>query len=146
MSELFGIGTTPAPAGGSDYWTSFKPTTFRLPSGKIRTAGDPNTAAYLRSNMGGVAVDSSMQPKYQLGAPAVQPAPVSRPAAPVTPAAAPAKNTAIVEALRQKPIQRFEGLGMGTGMATNAMNPQAKTTNIANLTSTKTPNGLFHSM
>lgn len=68
-SQSFGIGSPAPPPGGSDYWSSFKPTTFKLPNGSIRTAGDPNTAAYIRSNMGGVEVDSSMQPKYSTPAP-----------------------------------------------------------------------------
>lgn len=51
------------------------------------------------------------------------------------------QNTAMVNALRQKPI-RFAGFGMGAAATT----PQAQNVNLTSLGGKKTPNGLFQSI
>lgn len=52
-------------------------------------------------------------------------------------------NSALVDALRQKP-NRYQGLGMGLG--TSATLPQAKNVDLTKLGQTKTPSGLFQSV
>lgn len=66
------------------------------------------------------------------------PAPASLAPAPASTPSNP--NTAIVDALRQKPA-RFEGFGMGLG--TNATTPQVNALMPVNKLGTKNPGGLF---